>query len=286
MGIWDQERIGTSVPRLAYEVLASDADLLGFFGAAGIGFHGREEARAGLFPPRVPYLASIGDRAGDTRGLGNTGRRVIPVLVVGYVHPLQPCLPDITPPSVVTLGAKAAGVLTGSYRWLLTKTTAAGESFVGEVPGPGGKIVAWSAAALVSAEQITLNIPAHGGTGARLWRCEASGTRFRFRKYISGAGGGTFVDGATGDTGAPDSALSQESAPIRHGTERLMEYVNTVLAGREPLAQDNRAQVYKAMTFDEIGDDYLPALNVRRVTLEAAMPTKFTFTTRQQKVDV
>ncbi len=272
--LWKREREDTALPRLVYELATSDDDIVGYFGPDGIGYHDIEEARNPVFPPRCPYFAVYGNESHDVRGLSGVFRADFEVLIQVFFHPTPHCNQSIVLGDSLSLGDLDVGLLSGDYGWLYTVVTPTGESYVREIPGPGGTILDIAYATL-DTQSVPITIPVHGKIGARLWRTEANKSRFRFRKYFPGVGGDIFIDGAVGDQTSLDSGLHVEGAPIRFGARRISSWVREYLYRTEPLEQFGHDVVYKSTTFRGIADDFVLQSNTRRITLLGKFPTKF-----------
>lgn len=216
MGLYDFRAIERRIHRRVWEQLAADEELLATFGARAI-------VRRGDFVPAVPFLAVTRVPGADDRQLGDVAIGEWRLRVTGYFHPeIAPDL-SLTPPPPPGLGATAAGVLTGPYRWVNTTGSAYGESAVQEVQD----MVQLSAQASLAAEAQTLTgLPT--GVDVFLYRTTAGGSRLRFRKALLANASATFVDGE--DEDSADQLLGEEGPPINEYGQRVMEYVKGLVA--------------------------------------------------------
>ena len=181
--------------RRALATIAADSWLTSYFGAR-ISDHPIESLTV---PIRGPILLVIPDTQEVARECGGKISMTFPIIFRAVLPAPTPATKQITAPAAPTVAAGSTGVLTGTYRWLLTEVSSIGESYVSE---PSAELV-------VSTKAPVLTLPTPGATsdGWRVWRNPTGYTRYHYAGTAR-RGDATYTDNL------PDAGLGDELAPV------------------------------------------------------------------------
>lgn len=197
--------------------LAADATLSAFFGP-NIFTMSDEETRVCDF--RGPTLIVVpGDFTAGFRS-ADRGRLRLRTSIRLYMPLSTPSRPDLARAAKPTLTQPDAGALTGTYKYVVTRTYGGGESyaFAVDIDLPG-RVAADNASSItVVAKKIHVAV---GSNPCRLWRTKDGGSCYFYRA--------TLPTGGAIDDEALDDTLGYEIAPEALLREELLQWVTIAL---------------------------------------------------------
>jgi hypothetical protein len=249
--------------------IASDGNLLAFFGAEGIALISYEQLEHTIKPPLLAVVSGQGTPGSRFSQQANFTYKVPIITFIPRQTPVNPAVPTPAPPTVTPV---AAGPLTGTFSYRSTFWGDAGESWASD-----------ATTVTLSGQSAAIGfgtIPS-GVKGARLWRTADARSAYRYDETIQpdqlSSG---WVDGLA------DSMLGDELAPISLFVENLKDYLRGVLYAHEQITDDDGVSLCdSALILGDRIDVIDRTRNLRIVGMLAQFSTIYSVVTMQSTAD-
>ena len=243
----------TIIPRLVRDILAADSEIAAFFDRIALSDLYQLDG-----PILTPSLYVVPGTLSHERQVGGETESTYTLSVVAVLPYPTPFLHTLAAPAAPTLAqASGTGQHTGTLKYLVTQFNAQGES-----------AATTPASITVTAKDVTVTAPtlAAGALGWRVWRTKANGLSYRHAA--------TFRASETSwRDSLPDSALSDELAPIPFYAESLLDYVASVLYANENLTTSGTNYSTAAILCQQGKDEIATGRNLRVRELVVTIPT-------------